>query len=144
MYFTNSCDGGEKINNCQENFIKQYIKFDSSNLFQSKSGDSNERIPEKYNLNNTEFQESVRLMQKYQDEICPNKEILQPNVPLSIVYGSFLDTKSAFLYNRNQGDKVFNWDQINFYGGDGTVNSYSSVLPGLKWIYDAKLNSKNY
>jgi len=112
-------------------------------LFKSKSGIDDESIPDKYNLNNSEFQETIKLMQNYQKEISPNKEVLPPNVPLSIVYGSFLDTKTSFLYNRNQLDKLFTSDQIHYFGGDGTVNSYSSLLPGLKWIYDFKIKSTN-
>lgn len=137
-YFVNSCDGTDINNNCQERFIKDYISYDSSNLFVSKSDDKSQKIPDKYNLNTTEFHTSVELMLKYSKEIDPNVELLRPNVASSIVYSSFLDTKTSFLYNKDQKDKLFSQEQIYFHGGDGTVTTYSSLLPALKWYIDAQ------
>jgi hypothetical protein len=122
-------------NNCQNNFIRKYFKFNSEELFTSKF-QKDQKFPEKLNMNTTEFLESFDIMLKYSEEVNPNKNIDAPNVPTSVIYGSFLDTKTAYVYNHTQNLTIFPAKQIYFYGGDGTVTTYGSLLPALKWIYD--------
>ena len=117
------------------NFIRKYFEFNSEELFTSKYK-KDQKIPEKLNMNTTELLESVDIMLNYADEVNPNKNLDAPNVPTSIIYGSFLDTKTAYLYNETQNLGIFPANQIFFHGGDGTVTTYGSLLPALKWIYD--------
>ena len=128
---------------CQENFIKQNVIYDTSKLFNSKSVNKQEKIPEQLNFNNTEFQQAVEIMLNYTRKIKLNKDLNIPLVPTSIIYGSFLDTKTSYFYNKEQNETIFDSKQIYFHGGDGTVSTYSSLLPALKWLYDLKSQKKN-
>jgi hypothetical protein len=79
-------------------------------------------------------------MLEYAKEVNPNKNFEAPNVPTSIIYGSFIDTKTAFVYNETQNLNIFTSKQIYFHGGDGTVTTYGALLPALKFIYDFNKN----
>jgi hypothetical protein len=104
-----------------------------------------QKFPEKLNMNTTEFLESFDAMVKYAEEVNPNKNVESPNVPTSVIYASFLDTKTAYIYNQTQNLAFFPAKQIYFHGGDGTVTTYGSLLPALKWIYDNKyINKGNF
>ena len=83
-------------------------------------------------------------MLEYADEVNPNKNFDAPNVPTSIIYGSAIDTKTAFVYNDTQNMEIFPSKQIYYYGGDGTVTTYGSLLPALKWIYDINKSKINF
>jgi len=63
-----------------------------------------------------------------------------PPVKTTIVYASYLQTRSAYYINRHKQLKTYERSNIYWSGGDGVANTYSSILPGLKWIYDAKLD----
>ena len=48
--------------------------------------------------------------------------------------------KDNFIYDEKNKD-AFSNEEILFSGGDDTVQSWSSLLTGLKWIYDKKQNN---
>lgn len=93
-------------------------------------------------MNTTQFLEAVDIMLDYSDKVNPNREFDAPNVPTSLIYGSFIDTKTAYLYNEKQNLEIFPSNQVYFSGGDGTVTTYGSLLPALKWIYDNDAKGK--
>lgn len=68
-------------------------------------------------------------------------DILNPNVPVTIVYGNMLETRKSFTYNKDT-KKVFEEtnsfyfpDKVENGLGDGTTPTFSALVPGLKWSY---------
>ena len=55
-----------------------------------------------------------------------------------MLYGSFLPTIATLVLD---GDDFTKEADIFTKGGDGTVPAWSSLLTGLKWIYDKKKNN---
>jgi len=64
-----------------------------------------------------------------------------PKVPTTIIFGSFLDTRTAYYFNKKT--KNFSQNDVILFGGDGTVPTYSPLIPGLKWIYEKKSGYEN-
>ena len=74
-----------------------------------------------------------------------------PEVPITIIYGSHIKTNKKVSYSKHTRDHFIKTQ--NFYFpektessiGDGTVNAYSAILPGLKWAYEFEnYKDKNY
>ena len=72
---------------------------------------------------------------EYQNEIDLLKELPVPPVDTELVYASFFPTISTLILDDN--DFANEGDAFN-RGGDETVPTWSSLLTGLKWIYDIK------
>ena len=66
------------------------------------------------------------------------KDLPIPNVDIDLVYSNFKQTLAAEFINKNTLE-VIEKDTV-FRGGDGTVPSWSSLLTGLKWIYEQQKN----
>ena len=55
-----------------------------------------------------------------------------------IIYASYLPTKTAYIFDKEKNKNTFDKLDILMKGGDGTVPSWSSLLIGLKWLFDKK------
>ena len=104
---------------------------------------------EKYGLNEDinysdfeteeEFRRANLLQIEHQKNISLIKDLPIPPVDTDIVYTSVISTDTGeFLENDvlKEGKKIYS-------GGDGTVSTWSSLLVGLKWIYDKKRQNLN-
>ena len=108
--------------------------------------DANEYIPQQNyeNIDETYFDvyESIKMGVKksieHQKEIDLIKELPVPPVDTDLVYASFYKTISAFAVDDNDFTKELEDNDIFKKGGDGTVQTWPSLLTGLKWIYDIK------
>jgi len=83
-----------------------------------------------------EFMEVIRLMTSHQEKISKTNKLSIPKVDTILVYGSFLPTKTAFVFDSKRNPSKFENINTIWKGGDGTVSSWSSLLVGLKWIFD--------
>ena len=75
---------------------------------------------------------------EYNNNISIIKDLPPPPVDTDLVYGTFSKTPAAYILYEDDFTKegeVFN------KGGDGTVPSWSSLLIGLKWLYEKKTNN---
>lgn len=72
---------------------------------------------------------------EYQKKIDLIKELPVPPVDTELLYASFNPTFASFILD----DKNFTEEAVIYEkGGDGTVPTWSSLLTGLKWVYDKK------
>ena len=62
------------------------------------------------------------------------KELPVPPIDTDILYGSFFPTMASLVLDDN--DYTKNATYIFNKGGDDTAPTWSSLLKGLKWIYD--------
>ena len=91
------------------------------------------------NINNSYFdshetiREGIKKSIEYQNTISLIKELPVPPVDTELLYGSFYPTIASLVlddYDFTEKGTIFN------RGGDGTVPTWSSLLTGLKWVYD--------
>ena len=109
------------IDRFNKKFSKKYGKIDETYF------DDYETI--KLGLKNSlEYQKSIDLIE----------ELPIPPVDTELVYASFYPTMSVLILD----DDNFSAKGKNYTkGGDDTVPTWSSLLTGLKWIYDKKKNN---
>ena len=88
------------------------------------------------------IQEGIRKSISHQKETSLIKDLPIPPVDTDLVYTSFFPTIATLGIELDERKKYFGNHCFNFKFGDGTVPSWSSLLTGLKWIYD-KYNNKN-
>jgi len=109
-----------------------------------------ERYFKKYNeklgwddFDSKEFiREGIRKSISHQKETSLIKDLPIPPVDTDLVYTSFFPTIASMGVELDENGKYFTkYYTLNKFG-DGTVPSWSSLLTGLKWIYD-KYNNKN-
>ena len=107
----------------------------------------NSKFAEKYNkplskddfYTYEEFQKRGKLNIEYN-----RKNNLLTGYPISpvdtyIFYGNFQETDVGFVYDdRKKQKKKFDNNEYLTMGGDGTVNNYSGMLTGMKWLYEKK------
>ena len=86
-----------------------------------------------------EFRKANLLQIEHQKKISLIKDLPIPPVDTDIVYTSSIETNTGEFLT----DNVLNEGKNFFSGGDGTVSTWSSLLVGLKWIYDKKTNNLN-
>ena len=56
-----------------------------------------------------------------------------------IIYGNYHTTDVGFVYDDGKKEKTgFDKNEYLTTGGDGTVNNYSSMLTGMKWLFEKK------
>ena len=82
------------------------------------------------------FKQSI----EYQNDISMIKDLPVPPIDTDLVYATFFPTMASLAIDDND----FSNQEYDIYkkGGDETVPSWSSLLTGLKWIYDIK--KKNF
>ena len=97
------------------------------------------------NLNKKDFETEEELKQanllqfEHQKKNSLIKDLPIPPVDTDIIYSSVSETNTGEFLTSN----VLKEGKIFSSGGDGTVSTWSSVLVGLKWIYDKKVNNLN-
>ena len=112
--------------------------------------DYNNKYASKYNkpLSKDDFEseEEFQLKGKRNIEYNRANNLLTgypiPPVDTYIIYGNYHGTDVSFVYDDRKKEKTgFDKNEYLSTGGDGTVNNYSSMLTGMKWLYEKK--SKN-
>ena len=86
--------------------------------------------------------ENIEKFYKYQIENDQILDFPNPELPITLVYSSYLETATAYLYQKNNSKLEFNSSNIHFHGGDGTVPSISALFPGLKWAFEKYQSNK--
>jgi hypothetical protein len=84
------------------------------------------------------LQMKIEKMMEHQNSVTKIENLDIPEVDTIIVYGSYLPTKSAYLFDEVINLDEFSKNDILMKGGDGTVPSWSSMLTGMKWLFDKK------
>ena len=92
-------------------------------------------IDESYFDSYESIKEGLKKSIEYHNEISKIKDLPVPPIDTILLYGAFTPTMASIVLN----DDDFTKDGTIFNkGGDGTVPTWSSLLTGLKWIYDKK------
>ena len=127
MYYSDKCPNPYDVPGAVEFLINRYNK----NFFVKK-------IDKNYFDNHEKIREGVKKSIEHQNEIDLINELPVPPVDTELVYGSFIKTITTLILDDNDFKK-----EINIFkkGGDNTVQSWSSLLTGLKWIYEKKRNN---
>lgn len=117
------------IDRFYKNYQNQYpdIVINSENFFESQS----------------DFIAKVKSMIDYQVKISKTRNLDIPKVDTIVLYSSFLPTDTAFLFDSKKVQDQFQNIDVLSKGGDGTVSSWSSLLVGMKWIYDKYYSKEN-
>ncbi len=139
--FNHDCKLKKNSKNCLLDFLTNYTTFDVKNFFSEKDS-SYKEFPESLFINQTDYLRTLQLMTEFTSGSETLSEMDPPKVPTSVVYMSYLDTKTNYIYMPDRKKHMMTKDDINYFGGDGTVGTYSSLIPAMKWIYDNKKNSK--
>ena len=126
MYYSNKCPNVFK-NTEAVNYLLSKFNRDYSLNYESIS----KNVFESYD----NIREGVKQSIAYHNSISIIKDLPVPPIDTDLVYGSFAPTIAALGFD----DDDFTKDPtILEKGGDGTVPTWSSLLTGLKWIYDKK------
>jgi hypothetical protein len=64
-----------------------------------------------------------------------------PPVDTYLIYGNYYDTDVGFVFDSTKDKSTFDGDEYLTSGGDGTVPNFSTLLTGMKWLYDKKINN---
>ena len=110
----------------------------------------NSKYAKRYNktLSKADFEDETTFQQKGKTnvEYCTANSLIK-DLPISpvntyIVYGNYHGTDVSFVYDDAKKEKR-NFDKNEYYqtGGDGTVNNYSTMLTGMKWLYEKKIKN---
>jgi hypothetical protein len=143
-YFNYEC---EKDNRCLDSFIDQFSPYP---YFDQKMVYLIDRFYKKYHekfpdvsINSVDFFGShddfiakVKSMINYHSKLSKTRNLDIPKVDTIVLYSSFLPTKTAYLFDTKKIQEQFSNIDVLSRGGDGTVSSWSSLLVGLKWIFD--------
>ena len=109
----------------------------------------NSKYSEKYNKvlskedfeTEEEFQEKGRKSADYVFNNSLFQDLPIPPVDTYIIYGNYHKTDVGFIYDNSNKDKTtFDRDEYLANGGDGTVPNFSTMLTGMKWLYEKKMN----
>ena len=118
----------EKYKDNVEDLIKIYNKNYNQNI---EKGDKNFFETEE------EIKETIEKMKAHLKEKSIIKDLPIPPVDIDLVYSSFSKTLAAEFIDKDSLSVKYQYEK----GGDGTVPTWSSLLTGLKWIYDKKINN---
>ena len=114
--------------------MKEFFKEYNKNLKQYK-------LDKNLNYSDFETEEEFRKENLLQIEHFKNISLIQdlpiPPVDTDIIYTSAIDTMTGEFLKKD--DILKNGKKI-ISGGDGTVSTWSTLLVGLKWIYDKKMD----
>ena len=83
-----------------------------------------------------EFRKENLLQIAHQNNISLTNDLPIPPIDTDIIYSPIVSTMAGKLLE----DDVVQYGKTIHSGGDGTVSTWSSVLVGLKWIYDKNMN----
>ena len=126
MYYSNKCPNVYSDKNAVDFMINRFNKD-----FSKKYG----KIDEKYFDDYETIKNGVKNSIEHQKNIDLIKELPVPPVDTELVYATFYPTIAALILDDNDFTKE---GKIFDKGGDDTVPAWSSLLTGLKWIYDKK------
>ena len=110
----------------------------------------NAKYAAKYNktLSKSDFETEEEFQLKGKKNIEYNKKNnLLTGLPISpvdtyIIYGNYHSTDVGFVYDDGKKEKTgFDKNEYLTTGGDGTVNNYSSMLTGMKWLFEKKIKN---
>ena len=144
-YYQGEC--GDKERNCLD---EMYYSDKCPNPFSNKEAVNyilkrfNDNYSEKYGTLDENYfdsyeniREGLKKSIEYQNEKSKIKDLPVPPVDTILLYGAFTPTIASLVLDDD--DFTNTNDNIIFNkGGDGTVPTWSSLLTGLKWIYDKK------
>ena len=117
----------KEFNELMDEYNKKYASIYNKTL--SKSDFETEEEFQLKGKKNVEYNKKNNLLTGL--PICP--------VDTYIIYGNFHATDVAFVYDDTNKEKTgFDENEYLKTGGDGTVNNYSSMLTGMKWLYEKK------
>ncbi|EAS04696.2 lecithin-cholesterol acyltransferase (macronuclear) [Tetrahymena thermophila SB210] len=127
------------------NLQKEPILSINNEQFKANKEDIN-KIIENYSIYDAEQQKNLF---KKASESRGLYDLINPNVPVSIIYGNVLETEWNFNYKKHTRE-VFEKTN-NFYFpediktglGDGTVPTFSAILPGFKWFHEYQKSKEN-
>ena len=143
-YYQGDCNNNNKNKQCLDNLYSEKIPDvfgfqDAMDYIISRFNSENEEDFQQITLEDFEpyesIQEGVKKLISRQKETSLIEDLPIPPVDTDLVYSSFYPTTASLIVDEN-----FNEAYIMNKGGDGTVPSWSSLLTGLKWIYDKKRN----
>ena len=124
MLYSNKCPNVFSDEKAVKHLIKQFNKKDIYEKIDNNYFDDYETI-----------KAGIKKSIEYQNEIDKIKDLPVPPVDTELLYASFFPTISTLIFD----DKDFTKEGKTFNrGGDETVPTWSSLLTGLKWIYDKK------
>ena len=130
MYYSDKCPNVYSIHKDAVKYLIDRFNKDEKSKY--------EQIDEKYFDRYETIKSGVKKSIEHQNEIDLINELPVPPVDTELVYGSFYPTMATLILNDND----FTKDGETFSkGGDETVPTWSSLLTGLKWIYDKKKNN---
>ena len=126
MLYSNKCPNVFSDEKAVKHLIKQ---FNGKDIY--------EKIDKNYFDDYETIKAGIKKSIEYQNEIDILKDLPVPPVDTELLYASFNPTITTLILNDEdftEKGKIFN------RGGDETVPTWSSLLTGLKWIYDKKKN----
>lgn len=132
VIFNHDCKLKSNINNCFLDFVKNYTSFDVQSLFNKLDRE----FPDNLHVKQEEYHRALDTMSESIKDNESIEEFNMPEVPTSIVYSSFIDTRISFVYNSTDEAHDYSKDNVFYFGGDGKISTYSSLTPALKWLYD--------
>ena len=112
----------------------------------------NKNYGEKYNKiltkDDFETEEEFQKKGKRNIEFVKNNSLIKdlpiPPVDTYIVYSNYHKTDIGFIYdNKNKEKSTFDSDEHLRNAGDETVPNFSTMLTGMKWLYEKKMNNLN-
>ena len=93
-------------------------------------------LDQNYFENYEDIKSKFKTLLEYQNSISIIKDLPVPPIDTDLVYGSFYPTTTSLVLDDDDFIKPQN--ETLKKGGDETVPTWSSLLTGLKWIYDIK------
>lgn len=141
LIFSHHCLYTSNSKNCILDFLKNYTTFEVKSFYEKK-GPEYYQMPENFQMNMDEYKIALDLLNEKMNDSETLGDYDPPKVPTSIVYTSSFDTVSNFIFNFNNKSQIFDIDNVGFYGGDGIVPSYSSLITPMRWIYDNQKSGK--
>ena len=126
IYYSNKCPNVYNNKEAIDFILERY----NSN-FAEKYGS----ISKSHFDNHETIRKAVENSIEYQKKISLLNELPIPPVDTELVYTSFTPTIAGLVLDDNDFTKEAT---IFKKGGDGTVPTWSSLLTGLKWIYEKK------
>lgn len=129
MYYSDKCPNPYDVKGAVDFLIKRFNKD-----FKKKY----ENIDKSYFESHEKIREGLKKSIEHQIEKDLIGELPIPPVDTELVYGSFFKTISTLVLDDDDFTK-YEEEHKNFEkGGDNTVQTWSSLLTGVKWIYDKK------
>ena len=141
-FYQGECDNNER--NCLDHLYysdKSPYAYDNQEAvdflierFNKEFSEEYGKIDKNYFDSHEKIRKGIQYSIDYQKKVDKIKELPIPPVDTELLYSSFNPTFACLVLDDND----FTNDQNTIFkkGGDGTVPTWSSLLTGLKWVYD--------